>query len=248
MKGGIEIFEVAELDFDLSAAPWAFAQDSAGRIAAEWAKAQAETPALYDGPVLLLGRRIVDRRSDGALRLSGSFFETGFAAMLAWKRLGFPGPQVENAFAMAALFSSDGALLMGEMAAHTSNAGQIYFPAGTPDPSDVFDGRVDFDASVRRELAEETGLDASEADVAPGWTIVIDPPRLACMKRMTLAEPAEQARARIAAFLARDPHAEFSGIHVVRSPADVDSARTPAFVAAYAQAAFSGAQSPLARR
>jgi hypothetical protein len=36
---------------------------------------------------------------------------------------------------MAALRGADGAFLLGEMAPHTTNGGQIYFLAGTPDPS-----------------------------------------------------------------------------------------------------------------
>lgn len=238
MTGRIELLDVAELDFDLAPEPWPFAEDPC--VAEEWARAKAENAALYDGRVLLLARRRLERRPDGQLWLSGSFVETGFSALLAWKRLGAPAQGIENAFAMAALRSADGALLMGEMAPHTSNAGQIYFPAGTPDPSDVFDGRVDFEASARRELAEETGVDPSRIEVAPGWTIVLDPPRIACMKRMTLAETAETARARIEAFLASDPLPEFSRIHVVRAKDDIDRRRTPAFVAAYAEAALSG--------
>ena len=91
---------------------------------------------------------------------------------------------------MAALRGADGAFLLGEMAHHTFNAGQIYFPAGTPDPADVFDGRVDLEASARRELLEETGRRApTETNVAPGWTLVFTPQRIACMKLMTLPRP-----------------------------------------------------------
>ena len=139
---------------------------------------------------------------------------------------------------MAALRGADGAFLLGEMAPHTLNAGQIYFPAGTPDPSDVFDGKVDLDASARRELLEETGIAADEAAIRRGWTVVFAPRRIACMKLMTLAVPAEEAKARIDAFLARDPPPEFTRMHVVRGAEDIDETRTPAFVAAYLRAAF----------
>src|SRR6516164_2481343 len=133
---------------------------------------------------------------------------------------------------MAALRSADGAFLLGEMAQHTVNAGQIYFPAGTPDPSDIFDDRVDLDASARRELFEETGVSADEASVAPGWTLVFTPQRIACMKLMTLPVAASEAKAEIEAYLARDPHAEFSRMHIVRGPRDIDLSRVPVFVAA----------------
>jgi 8-oxo-dGTP pyrophosphatase MutT (NUDIX family) len=124
------------------------------------------------------------------------------------------------------------------MAPHTFNHGSIYFPAGTPDPSDVVDGKVDLDASARRELFEETGVKAEEAAIRRSWTVVFSPQRIACMKLMTLAIVADEAKARIEAFLARDPHAEFTRMHVVRRPDDIDETRTPAFVAAYLRRAF----------
>ncbi len=139
---------------------------------------------------------------------------------------------------MAALRSAEGAFLLGEMAPHTMSGGQIYFPAGTPDPSDVFDGKVDLEASARRELLEETGVMAADAIVRRGWTVVFAPQRIACMKLMTLASTADEAKERIDAFLALDPHAEFSSMHIVRGPDDIDEERTPPFVAAYIRSAF----------
>ena len=96
------------------------------------------------------------------------------------------------------------------------NAGQIYFPAGTPDPQDLLDGKVDLDGSARRELLEETGLRAEEASISSTWTVVFHPWRIACMKPMSLAVPADEAKARIEAFLRRDPRAELSRMHIVR--------------------------------
>lgn len=193
---------------------------------------------LFNGRVLLLGRRVIETRPDGVLKLRGAFFETDYADFLAWDEFGDPGEAIDNCFAMAALRGADGAFLLGEMAHHTVNAGQIYFPAGTPDPSDVFDGTVDLEASARRELLEETGISADEASAAPGWTVVFTPQRIACMKLMTVAVPSATLKARIDAYLARDPHAEFSRMHVIRGPRDIDETRVPIFVAAYLRNAF----------
>jgi NUDIX domain len=232
------ILKVGELDLVFEPAPWAFAERQTASIAAHWARLRKAKPALFNGRVLLLGRRAIETRSDGMLTLRGAFFETDYADFLAWEEFGFPGDPVDNCFSMAALRCADGAFLIGEMASHTFNAGQIYFPAGTPDPADVFDGAVDLEASARRELLEETGVHAGETTIAPGWTLVLTPQRIACMKLMTLAVPAARAKARIDAHLARDPHAEFSRMHIVRSPRDIDGSRVPAFVAAYLSAAL----------
>jgi 8-oxo-dGTP pyrophosphatase MutT (NUDIX family) len=118
------------------------------------------------------------------------------------------------------------------MGAHTANAGRIYFPSGTPDPDDVAGGRVDLAGSVMRELAEETGLSA--ADVAPdaGWHAVLAGMRIALMKTLRSAEPAEALRGRILANLARQETPELADIRVVRGPADLDP-MMPSFIAAY---------------
>jgi hypothetical protein len=232
------LLEVGELDLVFEPARWSFADRQAASIAAHWARLTKSKPSLFNGRVLLLGRRAIEPGPGGALALRGVYFETDYADYLAWVEFGYPGEPVDNCFSMAALRGADGAFLLGEMAAHTFSAGQIYFPAGTPDPTDVFNGRVDLEASVRRELFEETGVNAGESAIAPGWTLVFTPQRIACMKQMTLAVPAARAKARIDAYLARDPHAEFSRMHVIRSPRDIDDERVPVFVAAYLRNAF----------
>jgi 8-oxo-dGTP pyrophosphatase MutT (NUDIX family) len=238
LKEAARILEVAELDFAFEPARWGFAERQASGIAAHWAALRAAKPMLYNGRVLLLGRRALETRPDGALRLSGAYFDADYAEFIAWRDFGHPGEPIDNCFSMAALRGADGAFLLGEMAAHTLNAGNIYFPAGTPDEADIFGDRVDLEASARRELFEETGVDARETSIAPGWTVVLAPPRIACMKLMTLAIPAAEAKARIDAFLERDPHAELSRIHVVAGPGDIDEDRTPDFVAAYLRKAL----------
>ena len=188
---------------------------------------------MFDGRVLLLGAHEFSARDDGATTLRGTYFEVDFSAFLAWRDFGFPDAQVRNAFAMAALQSSDGAFLLGEMGAHTANAGSIYFAGGTPDALDIFAGKVDLTASVMRELQEETGLTPEDVATAPGWTIVDAPPRIACLKPMRIAATASQAKARIEAFLAQDRQPELARIHVVGALADIEAARSPAFIVDY---------------
>jgi 8-oxo-dGTP pyrophosphatase MutT (NUDIX family) len=234
----LRFLKVGELDLTFEPSPWPFAERRADSIAAHWARLRKTKPMLFNGRVLLLGRRVIETRPDGVLKLRGVFFETDYADFLAWKEFGDPSEPIDNCFSMAALHSADGAFLLGEMAQHTFNAGQIYFPAGTPDPTDVFDDKVDLDASARRELLEETGISADEATVAPGWTLVFTPRRIACMKLIMFDAPAATLKARIDAYLAQDPHSELSRMHIVRGPLDIDESRVPIFVTAYLRNAF----------
>lgn len=230
-RSDARILKAAELDLSFEAAPWAFAQSRAEEIATHWARRKATLPKMFDGRVLLLGRHHFAQRNDGATILRGVYFATDYKAFLAWRDFGFPDRSVCNCFSMAALQSSDGAFLLGEMAAHTANAGSVYFAAGTPDPSDIVGARVDLTASARRELREETGISADEVVEAAGWTIVHAPPRIACMKIMRLKETAQRAKARIDAFLAEDPGAELRRMHIVRRRQDLDAINSPPFVA-----------------
>ena len=207
MNAPARVLEVDELDLVLESTRWAFAERQAVSIAAHWARRRKAKPALFNRRVLLLGRRTIEIGPDGVQRLKGAYSRPTMPIMSHGRNWGEP---VENCFSMAALRGADGAFLLGEMAPHTFTAGQIYFPAGTPDPSDVFDGRVDLEASVRRELFEETGMKAGEATIAPGLTLVFTPQRIACMKLMTLVAHAAHAKARIDAHLAQDPHRVFA--------------------------------------
>jgi hypothetical protein len=55
---------------------------------------------------------------------------------------------------------------------------------------------------------------------------------------MTLPSAADDAKARIDAFLTRERRPELARMHIVRRPGDVDEARMPPFVAAYLRAAL----------
>jgi 8-oxo-dGTP pyrophosphatase MutT (NUDIX family) len=207
--------------------PWPFAVERRMEIDACFAELQRAQPALWNGRVLMMYDHSLT-----AAELRGTFLETDFASLLAWRAFGFPERTIKVCFPMSALHSADGAFLLGLMAPHTANAGQLYFPTGTPDPDDIRGDTVDFEGSLLRELAEETGLTAADVAAAPGWHAVLAGPRLPVIKLLQVAEPAAALRERILDFLAREREPELCDIVIVRSRADLD-ARMPNFVTAY---------------
>ena len=207
--------------------PWAFAQARRAEIDAHFAGLKRERPGLWNGRVLLLHEFAI---ADAVLR--GAYFETDFASFIAWRDWGWPDAAIRNCFGQAALQAADGAYLLGVMAGHTLNAGRIYFPSGTPDPSDVTGYRVDLAGSVLRELTEETGLTSVDVAVEAGWHAVLAGPRLAMLKPVRSPLPAPALCARILAHLAADAHPELADLRIVRGPADLDD-MMPEFIRDY---------------
>jgi 8-oxo-dGTP pyrophosphatase MutT (NUDIX family) len=224
----VEIVEIDRALIEVEPWSWPFAATRRAEIDRHFAQRQRRRPALWNGRVLLLRRYDIDGKV-----LRGESFATDYASFLAWRDWDFADPSVFNVFAAAALRSADGAYLLGEMAAHTASAGQIYFPCGTPDDGDLQpDGRLDLAGSVGRELREETGLDIDTLDAAPGWTLVRDRCFLALVRRLTAREDAQPLRARILRHLASEARPELSDIRIVRGAADLDPAM-PRFVRAF---------------
>lgn len=227
-----QIFPVDRLALSVTPKLWTFAEDKRSEIDSFFAACQREKPALWNGRVLLLHRQ---RVADGVF--GGDYLETDYASFAAWSAWGRPPAGVRDCFGAAAVKTRDGGFLLGVMGALTFNAGLIYFPCGTPDLTDIVGGKVDLDASVRRELKEETGLDAGELDAAPGWTTVVDGALIGHIKLMRANEDAETLRARILAHVARETQPELADIRIVRGPADFDP-NMPRFVTAFLTRAF----------
>ena len=221
------IHRITTLDLKVEAFAWPFAFLRRDDIDAHFAEKQREKPNLWNGRVL-----IARNASFAGERLEASYFETDFASFLAWRDWGFPDTAVFNGFGMGALRCADGAFVVGEMAPHTSNAGRIYFPAGTPDPDDISHGRVDIAGSVIREIEEETGLTPADYRAAPHWDCVVTGPAIAMIRLLDADIPGEVMRGRIEANLARQQKPEMSAIHLVRGKRDL-SARMPRFVTAF---------------
>jgi 8-oxo-dGTP pyrophosphatase MutT (NUDIX family) len=223
----IPIIPVARLDLRFEPVAWRFAVERRDAIDAHFARLRVDKPAMFNGRVLLLRRGAI---ADGTL--SGAYLETDFASFIAWRDWGFPDKAMRNCFPMAALRSHDGAFLLGVMGSHTATAGQVYFPAGTPDPNDIVGESVDLGAGVMRELAEETGLGPADATPQPGWYATPLDQRLALMKVVQARQDADTLRRRILAFLAADAQPELCDIQIIRSVDDLHSAMPP-YVSAF---------------
>jgi 8-oxo-dGTP pyrophosphatase MutT (NUDIX family) len=224
----IEVFPLARLELCFEPRPWPWALANRSAIGAHFATARRSKPGLWNGRVLLLHRWAIECRL-----FRGAFLETDFASFMTWRDTGFPDRTVANCFAMGALRSRDGAYVLGVMNSHTSNAGLIYFPSGTPDPQDLrADGSVDLIGSVQRELHQETGLLPEDAPPGPLWHGIISGPRIALMRPLLARDDAARLTARIRANLARERQPELSDIVVVRDLADLRP-EMPDFVRAY---------------
>ena len=223
----IPIVRVERLELTFAPRPWPFADARRAEIDRHFAALKRERPALWNGRVLLLH----DHAIEGTV-FRGAFLETDFASFIAWRDWDFPDQAIKNCFSLGALRACDGGFLLGVMGSHTSNAGKIYFPAGTPDPGDIVGDSVDLAGNIWRELAEETGLGPADLVAEKGWYSVLAGARIAQVKILRARETAATLRAQILAHLAGEREPELADIRVVRGPADFDP-MMPSFITAF---------------
>jgi 8-oxo-dGTP pyrophosphatase MutT (NUDIX family) len=223
----VTIERVERLELAFVPRPWPFASERRAEIDRYFVELKRRHPAIWNGRALLLHDHVIEHAV-----FRGSCFDTDFASFIAWRDWDFPDRTIRNCFALGAMRSSDGAYILGVMAPHTANAGKIYFPAGTPDPSDVVGAKVDLAGSVRREVAEETGIAPADYEPQAGWYCASAGPRIALIRILNLRASADELRARILAHLARERAPELADIRITRGPADFDP-MMPAFITAF---------------
>ena len=226
------IHRVTTIELDLQPWRWPFTDERRADIDAHFAATRRDKP-IWNGRVLLARDPLFTGE-----RFNANYFEADFASLLAWRDWGFPGSGVYNGFGMGALRSSDGAFVLGEMGRHTTNAGRIYFPSGTPDLDDIRHGAVDIPGSVAREVEEETGLGPADYRAGAQWDCVVSGAAIAMMRLLHVDGSGEALRARILANLARQHQPELAAIHLVRARGDLTAAM-PRFVTAFIEQQFS---------
>ena len=229
------ILHVDELRCPITHFDWTFVRENSEAIDSHWNALRAARPALFNGKVFLMHNFRIETNASRCT-MQAEHFETDFKNFLAWRDFGFPDQRVKNSFAMAALQGADGGFILGRMGEHTSNAGLVYFPAGTPDRDDICGDVLDFERSARRELAEETGLGLDGCDSQFGWSVVLAGPRLACMKAMRSEAPALALQQQARAFLALQEEPELSDVLVASHSSHIDPAVMPDFMLAFLRA------------
>lgn len=164
MTGIDRPIRLSRIDIVVADEPLRLAADERRAVEAHWARAKADNPALWNGAAFLF-ETIALR--DGAF--SAVARPTDYATLLLRLRVGLPGRATAHVFPVPAVTSRDGRLLVGRQSSSTANAGLRYPPSGSFDADDVVDGRLDPIANMRRELAEEAGLDLAALTPDPSW-------------------------------------------------------------------------------
>ncbi len=169
-----EVHRIEECRLRLSSNAWGFAESNEKEIAQHWRERKRDNPSFFNGRILVMECFHISHDV-----LEARFMETDFANFLYWKDSGYPESGAIDGFGTVVIRARGGEVLLARQKAGNVNAGLVYLPGGFIDPRDVTtNGIIDIDASVLRELEEETGLPASEFTRRPGYLITIVPPQI----------------------------------------------------------------------
>ncbi len=185
--------------------------------AENWLNETRALPALFDGPVMLASSVAIE----GGV-LSAECHIVPYSTFLLWRRSP-PAKGALHIFAMALPVGSDGGVLAGRMAGHTANAGVVYCASGSFDRDDIVDGRFDADRNMRREVAEETGLDLREAEAEPGYRILAMDRHVVIVRVHRFARTAAELVGRVERHIAAQAESELSEALAITAADEVTS-------------------------
>jgi 8-oxo-dGTP pyrophosphatase MutT (NUDIX family) len=208
------ILPVEEIDVRLDPAQHPFEHGKEKAIAQNWQLEIAAKPALFDGKVALLSEFGYDSG-----RLFGRCHAVGYSTFLYWRKDRVA--TAAHAFAHPMLVTRDNALVAIRMGAHTTNAGRVYFAAGSFEPEDFPDGVVDAHGNMVREVREETGLDISDVPRGKRHYALATERGTVIFRRYFLDETADTIAARIRDFVAAESEPEIEEPVVIRDAQDL---------------------------
>ncbi|MBD9494703.1 MULTISPECIES: NUDIX hydrolase [unclassified Ensifer] len=205
------IIPIDAVDVRVTGAAHPFHREEVERAQENWQREIAANPHLFDGRMVLL-RAL--RIADGRLRGEGHVVP--YSTFLWWRKT--RAKSAFHLFAMPAILSSDGALILVRMGGHTANPGRVYSPSGSLEPEDIVDGGCDIDGNIRREAMEETGIDLSLATVEPGYHLLHMGRAVTLIRVYRYPETAAALVARVAEHIAADPEPEIDEAIAVFGP------------------------------
>ncbi len=185
-------------------------------IAANWVRATSANPALFNGSFFMAEHAGI---ADEVFR--ATYYRTRFATMMHWKT-NTTNDKPWHIFGVGVIVSNDNKLIAGRMAASTSAAGRIYFPAGSFDEDDVVDQYVDIDGNMHREVEEETGIKLAEAGSRDGDIHLVTASRsIALFRRHYFNASADELLERICGHLAADEDSELDEITAISAAGEM---------------------------
>jgi len=214
------ILPVDQVDVRLDPLAHPFERDNQRAIAENWQREIVAKPALFDGTVVLLS----EFGYDGG-RLFGRCHAVRYSTFMYWRK--DRAGTAAHAFAHPMLVTKDNALIAIRMAAHTVNAGRVYFAAGSFEPEDFPDGIVDPHGNMAREVREETGLDISGARRGERHYALATTRGTVIFRRYFLDEEADQIASRIRDFVAGESEPEIEEPVIIRHARDLPDGLMP---------------------
>lgn len=211
---------------------WPFAEREGEAISRNWQRRSKESSALFNGRVFI-ARTATLRGSE----FRAEIVETDFAAALYWRDSGYGDETVVDCFGSAIIQGADGALIYGRQSPGHLNAGRLYPPSGFIDRRDLTpDGRIDIDASIAREVVEETGLSLSMLERQKGYLIARQGPLLSIGALFRSSITAARLAEAIARNLAAENDPELQAVVILDSLADLDRHDMPDYARTFARA------------
>jgi 8-oxo-dGTP pyrophosphatase MutT (NUDIX family) len=209
---------IARSDLRVGDGRWAYAEAHAASIESGWIAAKRTTPNYFNGII-----HLIDAYGAEGDTISARLLRTDFKSYLFWRLSGWPDAGVLDGFGSALLRSADGDVILGRQRDGHVNGGLTYLPGGFIDARDVRgDATIDLDASVRRELLEETGIGPDAVTADAGYYLTETGPHMSIAVPLRSHLSTCDLIRRIADHIRREADPELAGAVAVRRLSDLD--------------------------
>jgi len=213
---------VTSLRANLTDQAWPYVSDHRQSIDADWRERTSRNPRLFNGDVLMSkSPRFEGETAEVPL------FAARYAELMHWQaRTSVDG--VRLPYAIPVPITRDGGYVLGQMGAHTANAGMAYFPSGTLSAEDLADdGEVDLRGAMIREIVEECGLPPEAMTTGSTWLILETSKSLACFLPTFIDLGDAEVHARFDEHVRESRSPELEGIRIARTREDLHGLELP---------------------